>query len=161
MCMFNRIWECIKQHWLKAFWIIVIILPIGLYYFKFHAFEWSNKPEDWGVFGDYIGGVYSVIIAVLVVYLARNLNRKDEEQRLRRESLREVYYQIVSIQQNQQPNQNKVTKLYRLIEQCKLFIDDDFYDRLKALANVFGEYKRDREMEKDLLDEVKSEYGRK
>ncbi len=159
--MINRIWEIIKLYWFKPFWMIAIVLPVGLYYYKFHAFEWSAKPEDWGVFGDYIGGVYSVIITVLVVYLARNLNRKDEELRLKRESLREVYHQIVSIQQSQQPRPNKVTKLFRLIEQCKLYVDDDFYDRMKDLANIFGENRRDREMEKDILDEVKLEYGRK
>lgn len=67
--------------------------------------------------------------------------------------------QITKIQMNQTVNQNKLTKLFRLIEESKLFIDDDFYERLKNLANHFGDHGRNRQMEIDILDELKGEYA--
>ena len=155
--MWNRIVDFIKGNSLKLL-VLLSLVPIGLYVWKFGSCHISNNPTDWGVFGDYIAGTYSVIIALLVVYLSRNLERRDEEKRLKREALRGVYFQITSIQQKPQVNQNKLTKLYRLIEECKLYIDDDLYVRMKALANYFGEQGRNRQMEKDLLDEIKDEY---
>lgn len=138
--------------------VLAAIVPVVFYVCKFGGYDLSNDPADWGVFGDYIGGVYSVVIAILVVYLTRNLERRDEEKKLKQEAVRKVYLQITCIQQNQQVNQNKLTKLYRLIEESKLYINDDLYDRMKALANHFGDHGRNRQMEKDLLAELKDEY---
>lgn len=146
-----------KRHFMAVL-IVVSVVPIAIYWWNFHNYGLSDDPADWGVFGDYIGGIYSVIIAILVVYLARNLRRRDEEKRIKQEAIRSIYLQINKIQQNQQPNQNKVTKLFRLIEECKLYIDDDLYERLKGLANCFGEGGRNRALEIEILDELKEEY---
>lgn len=165
----SKVLEFIRQWWdsiclfAKTHFLIILLvlalLPIVIYVCNFHAFKLSDDPSDWGVFGDYIGGTYSVIIAVLVVYISRDLAKRDEEKRIKKEALRKVYMQITSIQQNPKVNQNKLTKLYRLIEESKLFIENDFYDRLKELANYLGEHGRNRQMEKDILDELKEEYA--
>ncbi len=155
--MWNKMIDYLKRHFLKIL-IIFAVVPVAVYWWNFHSYELSKDPADWGVFGDYIGGIYSVIIAILVVYITRNLNKHDEEKRLKREAIRSVYHQINNIQQNPQPNQNKVTKLFRLIEECKLYINDDLYERLKGLANEFLERGRNREMETDILEELKGEY---
>ena len=149
----------INRNWMIILLVIAAIVPVMFYVYKFGGYELSNNPSDWGVFGDYIGGVYSVVIAILVVYLTRNLERRDEEKKLKQEAVRKVYLQITSIQQNQRVNQNKLTKLYRLIEESKLFIDGDLYNKIIALANQFGEKGRNRQMEKDLLEELKDEYA--
>lgn len=141
--------------------IVAAVLPILIYIFRFHDYQLSDDPSDWGVFGDYIGGVYSVLIALLVVYITRNLSRRDEEKRLKKEALREVYKQITNIQQKQTVDQRKLPKLYKLIEDSKLFIDNDFYERLKGLANEFVERGRNRQMELDVLEELKEEYAEK
>ena len=159
--MWNKILDFIKMYWLWGIVGIIIVSPLLVYLWNFHGYKISGDPNDWGVFGDFVGGVYSVIIAVLVVYLGRNLERRDEEKRVKQEALRAVYLQITNIQQNPQPNQNKVNKLFRLIDECKLYIDDDFYERLKELANYYVETGRNREMEKSIKDELKSEYGGK
>ena len=150
-------------NWMKSHFLMILIvaamLPILIYVLRFHDYELSDNPADWGVFGDYIGGVYSVLIALLVVYITRNLSRHDEEKRLKKEALREVYKQITNIQQKQTVDPRKLPKLYKLIEDCKLFINNDFYERLKGLANEFGERGRNRQMEMDVLEELKEEYA--
>lgn len=151
--------------WLRSHFLLILIvaavLPILIYVLMFQSYSLSDDPADWGVFGDYIGGVYSVLIALLVVYITRNLSRRDEEKRLKKEALREVYKQITNIQQKQTVDQRKLPKLYKLIEDSKFFIDDDFYERLKGLANEFGERGRNRQMEMDVLEELKEEYAEK
>ena len=96
--MWSAITNWMRSHFLPIL-IVAAVLPILIYVLKFHDYKLSNDPADWGVFGDYIGGVYSVLIALLVVYLTRNLSRHDEEKRLKKEALREVYKQITNIQQ--------------------------------------------------------------
>ena len=158
--MWNNMLSWLRSHFLLIL-IVVAVLPILIYVLMFHSYSLSDDPADWGVFGDYIGGVYSVLIALLVVYITRNLTRRDEEKRLKKEALREVYKQITNIQQKQTVDQRKLPKLYKLIEDSKLFIDDDFYERLKGLANEFGERGRNRQMEMDVLEELKEEYAEK
>lgn len=156
--MWVKITNFFNRHFLLIL-LVLAIVPIAVYVWEFHSYMFSENPADWGVFGDYIGGVYSVIIAILVVYITRNLEKRDEEKRLKKEALRQVYLQITSIQQKQTVNQNKLTKLFRLIEESKLYIDDDFYERLKNLANFWGELGRNRKMEMEVLDELKEEYA--
>lgn len=158
--MWNNILSWLRSHFLLIL-IVVAVLPILIYVLMFHSYSLSDDPADWGVFGDYIGGVYSVLIALLVVYITRNLSRRDEEKKLKKEALREVYKQITNIQQKQTVDQRKLPKLYKLIEDSKLFIDNDFYERLKGLANEFGERGRNRQMEMDVLEELKEEYAEK
>ena len=156
--MWVKITNFFNRHFLLIL-LVLAIVPIAVYVWEFHSYMFSENPADWGVFGDYIGGVYSVIIAILVVYITRNLEKRDEEKRLKKEALRQVYLQITSIQQKQTVNQNKLTKLFRLIEESKLYIDDGFYERLKNLANFWGELGRNRKMEMEVLDELKEEYA--
>lgn len=156
-----RMWNWLCKHatWKRLIAVILLVSPLVLYVIQFGGYEISDNPADWGVFGDYIGGVYSVLIALLVVYITRNLSRRDEEKRLKKEALREVYKQITNIQQKQMVDQRKLPKLYKLIEDSKFFIDTDFYDRLKGLANEFGERGRNRQMEMEVLEELKEEYA--
>jgi hypothetical protein len=158
--MWNKISSYFKTHFLQIL-LVLATFPILLYVSKFHSCKLSEDPADWGVFGDYIGGVYSVLIAILVVFITRNLSRLDEEKRLKKEAIREIYKQITNIQQKQTVDQRKLTKLYKLIEDGKLFITPDLYERLKKLANYFGENGRYRTEEITILEELREEYVEK
>lgn len=54
--MWNSIKDYFKRHFL-AILIVLAIIPLVFYFYKFHSYNLSNDPADWGVFGDYIGGV--------------------------------------------------------------------------------------------------------
>jgi uncharacterized membrane protein len=63
------------------------VLSIGLYLYKFRG-GLSARPEDWGVFGDYLGGVLSPILAfatfiVVLVSLYENRIQAADERRSR------------------------------------------------------------------------------
>ena len=43
--------------------LIIITTVIGLYTYQFNSYSISNKPQDWGPFGDFFGGVVNPILA--------------------------------------------------------------------------------------------------
>jgi hypothetical protein len=62
----------LKKHKLAILAIILLLIvfclvaiPIYYYYNQFGDFNRSSKPEDWGVFGDYLGGILNPIISLL------------------------------------------------------------------------------------------------
>lgn len=73
----------------KIIWIIVGIVSIsiltvfGLYILNFHDHEISKNPEEWGQFGDYIGGVLNALVSVLnlilITYLTVKIAKIDED----------------------------------------------------------------------------------
>lgn len=54
---------------LKYIWILGILafLAVLLFSVKFICHGWSDNPADWGVFGDYFGGVLNPIIALVTL----------------------------------------------------------------------------------------------
>lgn len=163
-CFSKKLWNKIilflkARHLLLLF--LVAMIPIIVYVWHFHGLKISDNPADWGVFGDYIGGVYSILIAILVVYISRNLDRRDEEEKRKQEALRKIHNQISSIRQKPKVNLQKLTKLFRLIDESKLYIDEDLYDELIKLANYLGEKGRNRSMELEVMDALKDEYADK
>lgn len=65
--------------------IAVFVLPIFVYFLNFHG-GFSNDHSDWSAFGDYIGGVYSVIVAILLFYLTINANFSAEKRNEKKEA---------------------------------------------------------------------------
>ena len=64
-------------------WLVLI----ALYLYQFHG-ALSSRPEDWGVFGDYLGGVLNPILAfatfvVVLVSLYENRIQAADERRAR------------------------------------------------------------------------------
>ena len=62
----------LKKHKLLILAIILLLIvfclvaiPVYYYYNQFGGFNRSLKPEDWGVFGDYLGGVLNPIISLI------------------------------------------------------------------------------------------------
>lgn len=49
-------------HIFLGFFVVIIFLPLVLYLLKFGHEAVSNSPEQWGQFGDYIGGVLNPIL---------------------------------------------------------------------------------------------------
>ena len=59
--------------------VLISLSPIILYISNFKNYSLSKEPADWGTFGDYIGGIYSVVLAVVLVYVTYTINRKNDE----------------------------------------------------------------------------------
>lgn len=124
--------------------IIILVLPIICYAIVFRHFSISNNPEDWGVFGDYIGGVYggffACIIMIFVIYLARSLSKEDEKRKKISQVAEDLYIQIKKVESCNY-NINSINKLRRDIDKNSLYIKDikndliDLCDNFHSLAD--------------------------
>ena len=67
-----------------SFFILVTLL---LYILNFSGHVLSTDPSDWGVFGDYFGGILNPITAILniavVIYLTYIISKTDDNNHLR------------------------------------------------------------------------------
>lgn len=121
--------------------LVVFIIPIGIYWLQFRTAEMSNDPEKWAQFGDYVGGVYSVLVTILAIYLARNLTLKDEVVSKRRDAIDEIFQQIAKIEQCADVNSktNAVNKLMRLVHIHELLLPDSICVDIERLADYYLE----------------------
>lgn len=81
--------------YIVLFFAVVVAI---LYWFNFRESSFSSKPEDWGVFGDYMGGTlnpllafFSFMLLLLNLKLQREqLDNAEEQLKLNREELAET-----------------------------------------------------------------------
>lgn len=61
---------------------LLLSLFIGLYTWNFHEYEVSDNPEQWGQFGDYIGGTINTTVAILnfilITYITLRIAKNEE-----------------------------------------------------------------------------------
>lgn len=66
---------------MKYLYCIIASIPLITYILNFANYKISDDPEKWAFFGDYIGGVYSVVLTCILTYLMYQLNKKDEQRK--------------------------------------------------------------------------------
>lgn len=141
----NKIRKFIKNN-IKLVIIVCVIFtlaPIAIYSLRFRSYSISDNPADWGVFGDYIGGIYggffTCLVTFLAVYLARALTKKDQRQIKTSAAAEKLYKQICTIENNGY-NLNSINKLLRDIKESELyFTDKEFIEQFGKLYDQFVE----------------------
>jgi hypothetical protein len=111
----------------KTRWVIPLLILIGCiaatlgpYYYFFEAQAISNSSNDWGVFGDYVGGVLGVLISGVAVFLIWNTyTLQKEELKKTSESL---------------DFQNTTQTFFKLIERKDSIISDTAFRKEKGLV---------------------------
>lgn len=53
-----------RKYYLIVFSVILLLLPLIIYYLNFKDFRLSTSTETWGQFGDYLNGTFMPIIAL-------------------------------------------------------------------------------------------------
>ncbi len=115
---------------LKMIFILFILLfPVILYINKFHG-PLSNDSSDWANFGSYIGGVYSVVLTIVLVYVTHLLNARSEKDSKRREVINKIYEKIEGITADDVYDINKVNELVMKINTARIHINDVYFDEL-------------------------------
>lgn len=116
--------------------LLVLAAPLVVYVIHFGKLSISDNPADWGSFGDYIGGVYAVLVTFLAVYLTRHLEKRDAERNKAKAAVGEIYQQIGKIDY-QHVNMNSVNRLLRLTKEYELYIPSALFDRLADLHDDY------------------------
>ena len=138
MSVLKSIWQSLgkRSTWKKVFFVLLLIAPILLYYIKFRHCSISDNPSDWADFGSYVGGVYTLLVTFLAIYLTRHLERKDLEWKKSKTAVGELYEQI-NIIDYKNVDLRSVNKLLRMIHQNQLYIPPDVYDNLINLRDDY------------------------
>ena len=72
---------------------LVAFLMLFAYFVKFSGNGFSGKQEDWGVFGDFLGGVLNPAISLAALYwLTRSISLQKRELKESREALIDAAY---------------------------------------------------------------------
>lgn len=79
---------------MKYIYCLIAIIPILVYILNFNDHTISNDPEKWAFFGDYIGGVYSVVLTCILTFLMYQLNKKDEQDKEKKELAKSLLHTI-------------------------------------------------------------------
>ena len=74
---------------------VVLCIPILCYIINFASYGVSGNVSDWAAFGDYIGGVYSVVLTIVLVYVSYSLNKKSEKEKEKLRAIHEIYSMTV------------------------------------------------------------------
>lgn len=166
----KKIWKFIKDsRWLTIIICMIFALsPMGIYCWKFKNYSISDNPADWGVFGDYVGGIYGgffvCLITLLAIYLARALTKKDQRQ-LKTSAAAEKLYKQICIIENNNLNLNSINKLLRDIKESELYLDKEFIEQLGKLYDQFVEQNGgtgtvDMELRNYIMTQLKAYYER-
>lgn len=117
---------------------IVSLTPLAAYYYQFGKADISDDPEDWANFGDYIGGVYSVLMTIVAVYLTRKLERKDAMSYRRKQALGDIYQQFVRMQDSTSHQLAKnATRFLAMVEMQRLNLTESQIQRCQMLGDYF------------------------
>ena len=120
--------------------LICIGMPIYFYWKNFGANGISKSTENWGTFGDYIGGCCSLILAFLALIITRKMEKKDRKDKKREEAAEEIYEQIQKIRGSDYDARH-VNKLRRDTEKHRLYLSEDLYSTLMRLSDYFLQVK--------------------
>ena len=131
-----------SSSWMKIGAVVLLASPVLLYVIQFGGLEISKDPQDWGVFGDYIGGVYTVIVTFLAIYLTRNLEKKDAERIKAKAAVGIIFDQIVKIDYKH-IDMRSVNKLLRLTKENELYVPQYLFEELTELYDDYVEAKEE------------------
>lgn len=116
--------------------LIFIGVPVWFYWWNFEENGISHSTDNWGTFGDYIGGCCSLILAFIALIITRKMDKKDRKDRKREEAAEEIYEQIQKIKNNDYDARH-VNKLRRETEKHRLYLSEDLYNTLMRLSDYF------------------------
>ena len=159
----SKVWLHIKLNWWKIVFLISLFLPVIFYICNFSRNGFSDNPADWGTFGDYIGGVYSVVLTLALVYVTYILNKKNEHNKERLHAVKEIYARISNIESDN-INIDDINHLVKYVVANKLHLRESIYRQLIIMTDYYKEVavdksKIDIEKEAALKNALKEYYN--
>lgn len=133
---------------IKTFWLNILIflisltaiMPIICYFFYFHDSKISSNPEMWGAFGDFLGGSMSIPIffsSIMIVYLARMLQKKDTYIERQKDAAHKLYKQCRLLKSAVDSNKRMdiISDYIILVDELDIYFEDSFVKKMRDLAD--------------------------
>lgn len=119
--------------YLSAF---VLFLPVATYISQFWDHPFSEDPNSWGVFGDFIGGTYNILVSLLLAYISYRVSKMQTSAEKIMSIANDLYNQIKSL-----PGKNyhhkSIEKVQRTLKDNDLFIDGLLKECILALLDDY------------------------
>ena len=144
---------------------VFVLLPIVIFLINFSEQSLSDDIEEWGAFGDYIGGIYSVYISIGLFLLSRKLGKADERRNKQRLHIEKLYGMIRSINNNGTLNVSMFADFVNEIASAELYLSKNIIIRMINLQDNYAEASDNpevlnMELETEVLGMLKDELKR-
>lgn len=158
----NNIKNCIPNCFWWSALIVVLVFPLFMYFYQFSENGLSKDTEEWARFGDYIGGIYSGIIALVAIFITYSLEKSRSKSNILHKRAEALFSTILHMKKRNFTN-NDCTALQEQIGVAKLDLPQLLVDKLTSLADNYLLYlyqheKVDDVLEDSILEELKSIY---
>lgn len=145
--------------------VVFVLLPIIIFLINFSSHSFSDDIEEWGAFGDYIGGIYSVYISIGLYLLSRKLGKIDERRKKQGLHIEKLYEIIRLINNDSTENAQLLNDFVNEIASAELYLSDDVIKRIIELQDNYALASKnpgdlDVELEKEVLCMLKNEIER-
>ena len=125
-----------RRYWMWYVFGVLLYVPTALYIFQFHDHSLSDDPAMWGVFGDFFGGVYGVVITLMVAYISYRVSKIEARGEAEVKVAKELLKQLKVIQTNGY-HHNSIQKLQRMLIENETDIDRLLRSNLIDLADSY------------------------
>lgn len=122
---------------MKYIYCIIAAIPIVVYLLNFMGHAISNNPENWAFFGDYIGGVYSVVLTCVLTFLMYQLNKKDEYNRERLGIIKDLYSNIRKLENTNPIRIAEVNSFTNKIIDNELILPSNIFSKLVEFSDYY------------------------
>lgn len=123
---------------MKYLYYLIASIPIIAYILNFINSEISNDPEKWAFFGDYIGGVYSVVLTCLLTHLMYKLNKVNETNKGKKELIKNLHSKILEFNLFPLTNQEDINKFLLLVYNSELILNDNnLFNKLISMYDYY------------------------
>ena len=141
-------------------WAYILYIPIVSYLAQFWQFQISENPSDWGVFGDFMGGTYNVLISLFVAYISYRVTKIQKRDEYSRNVAQEILKQVKSMK-TKKYHHYSIDKLRRQTKDNEIYIGKLLKENLVMLADNYVQVKSDNapvitNLEQAVINELKS-----
>lgn len=155
----NKFYPFFRYKWIYVA-VFILYIPAILYISQFWHHKISDDPNDWGVFGDYIGGIYNVLTSLLVAYISYKLSKMQSRGEYARKVASEILSQVQSMK-SKNYHHKSIDKLRRQVKDNEPYIGNLLKENIFMLADNYVQVRYDRKavntnLEQAVIKELQS-----
>lgn len=145
------------------FFILCMVMIIGIYILNFRSNPISNNPSDWGVLGDYFGGILNPLISLITLSFLIKTYLYQKKETIQGQSAADEQRSIAQKTARIQLLNTKISARYDAMTFYKSEMDGvtNAMASNRRYTSIYGdEYDSDREQKKyrlDMADKIKME----
>lgn len=155
----NFVYPFSRYRWIYIS-VFILYIPATLYISQFWHHKFSDDPNDWGVFGDYIGGIYNVLTSLLLAYISYKISKMQTRGEHARNAAIDILSQIQSMKAKNYHHKS-IDKLRRQAKDNETYIGKLLKENINMLADNYVQVKYDKEavnqnLEQAVIKELKA-----